>query len=73
MSNSEGKVFSTLRESSFGNSFGPSTATDFYVSRPASHIANQDVRRLTLEMFCQIYLKVIGPVLRISSSKNIAQ
>ena len=41
MSDSEEEVFLMLRQSSFGNSFGPSTATDFCVSRPTSHIANQ--------------------------------
>ena len=45
MSNSDKKVFLTLRQSSFGNCFGPSAATDFYVSRPTTHIANQDVRK----------------------------
>ena len=45
MSESEEEVFlRTLRQSSLGGSFGPSTVTDFYVSRPTSHIANQDVR-----------------------------
>ena len=45
MSNSEEEVFITLRQNSFGNSYGPSTAADFCVSRPTSHIASQDVRR----------------------------
>ena len=37
-SDSEEEVFLTLRQSSFGNSaFGPSTTTDFCVSRPKSH------------------------------------
>ena len=43
MSNSEENVFIKLRQSSIGNSFGHFTATDFCVSRPTSHIANQDV------------------------------
>ena len=51
-SDSEEEVFLTLRQSSFGNSFGPSSTTDFRVSRPTSHIANQNVRRKTLEMLC---------------------
>ena len=72
MSNSEEDVFSTLRQSSFGNSLGPSTATDFCVSRPTSHIASKDVRRLTLGMLCQFRLKVTLPAMRISSLKNIA-
>ena len=44
-SDSEEEVFLTLRQSSFGNSFGPSSTTDFSVSRPTSHIANENVRR----------------------------
>ena len=43
MSNSEEKVFLTLRQSSFENSFGPPTATDFCVSRRTSHVAKQHV------------------------------
>ena len=70
MSDSEEEVFLTLRQSSFGNSFGTSTATDFCVGRPTSHIANQDVSRYTLEMLCQICLKVTRPVMRISSLKD---
>ena len=42
MSNSE-DVFLTLPQSSFENSLGPSTTTDFCVSRPTSNIATQDV------------------------------
>ena len=44
-SDSEEEIFLTLRQSSFGNSFGPSSTTDFSVSRPTSHIASQNVRR----------------------------
>ena len=43
-SDSAEEVFLTLRQSSFGNFFGPSSTTDFRVSRPTSHIANQNVR-----------------------------
>ena len=72
MSNSEEDVLLTLRQSSFGNSLGPSTPTDFCVSRPTSHTASQDVRRLTLGMLCQFRLKVTRSAMRISSLKNIA-
>ena len=43
MSNSEEKAFLTLRQSSFGNSFGPSITKNFCVSRPTSRFAHQDV------------------------------
>ena len=41
MSNSEEEAFLTLRQSRFGNSFGPSTTTNVCVSRPTSHFAHQ--------------------------------
>ena len=43
MSNSEEEAFLTLRQSNFGNSFGPSTTTNVCVSHPTSHFAHQDI------------------------------
>ena len=43
MSDSEEEVFLNAKAEQFWKLFSTSTATDFCVSRPASHIANPEV------------------------------